>query len=274
VSDARLFLETLERRMATRWSPSGQHASWLAWCRARVERYPAVVARQREPGAMINPYHFLDELIRRLDARHVIACGDGAACVVPFQVGHMKAGMRMFCNSGDASMGYDIPAAVGAAFGAPGREVVCLAGDGSAQLNIQELQTIVHHQLPIKLFILNNGGYLSIRMTQGGFFKGNFVGESARSGVSFPDYVAVARAYGMPATRIQGQAFGEPLDAFLAGTGPALCEVMLDPEQLFEPKLSSRQLPDGRIVSASLEDMAPFLEREELEENMLVPLPF
>lgn len=274
VSDARQFLEEMERQLDAGWAPEHDHAGWLAWCRERVERYPAVTPQQRESRGAINPYHFLDVLVRRLDARHVIACGDGAACVVPFQVGHMKPGMRMFCNSGDASMGYDIPAAIGAAFGAPDRTIVCLAGDGSGHLNIQELQTIVHHQLPVKLFILNNGGYLSIRMTQGGFFKGNFVGESARSGVSFPDYVKVGAAYGLPSVRIAAPDFERELDAFLEADGPALCEVMLDPEQLFEPKLSSRQLPDGRIVSASLEDMAPFLERAELEENMLVPLAF
>jgi len=274
VSDAGRFLEALERQLDAGWAPRTEHQEWLDWCKQRVARYPAVTARQRAQGAMINPYHFLDVLIRRLDARHVIACGDGAACVVPFQVGHMKPGMRMFCNSGDASMGYDIPAAIGAAFGAPGRTIVCLAGDGSGHMNIQELQTIVHHQLPIKLFILNNGGYLSIRMTQGGFFKGNFIGEGPRSGVSFPDYTRLAAAYGLPAVRLARTDFEGELDAFLGSEGPALCEVMLDPDQQFEPKLSSRQLPDGRIVSASLEDMAPFLDREELEANMLVPLAF
>jgi len=273
VGDARAFLEELERQVDAGWTASPAHAAWMAWCRERVARYPVVTERQRSEGTMINPYHFLDQLIRRLDERHVIACGDGAACVVPFQVGHMKPGMRMFCNSGDASMGYDIPSAVGAAFAAPDRTIICLAGDGSGHLNIQELQTIVHHQLRVKLFILNNGGYLSIRMTQGGFFKGNFVGESARSGVSFPDYVKVGTAYGLPSMRLSAREFGPALDAFLAAPGPALCEVMLDPDQQFEPKLSARQLPDGRIMSASLEDMAPFLEREELEANMLVHVP-
>jgi len=274
VSDARLFFEELERQLHRAWVPSTTHAAWLAWCRERVERYPVVAAHHRATGGALNPYHFLDALIRRLDERHVIACGDGAACVIPFQVGHMKPGMRMFCNSGDASMGYDIPSAIGAAFAAPDRTVICLAGDGSGQLNIQELQTIAHHALPIKLFILNNGGYLSIRMTQGGFFKGNFVGESARSGVSFPDYVKVGTAYGLPSFRIEGPDAMDAVDAVLRLEGPALCEVMLDPDQLFEPKLSSRQLPDGRIVSASLEDMAPFLDRTELEANMLVALTF
>lgn len=274
VADLREFLEEVERQLDAGGFPADRHAEWLAWCRERVERYPVVTREQREGGPMINPYHFLDVLIRRLDARHIIACGDGAACVVPFQVGHMKRGMRMFCNSGDASMGYDIPASIGAAFAAPGKRIVCLAGDGSGMLNIQELQTIAHHQLPIKVFLLNNGGYLSIRMTQGNFFKGNFVGEGPRSGVSFPDFARVAEAFGLRSARLEKKDFEEELDAFLALEGPGLCEVMLDPDQQFEPKLSSRQLADGKIVSASLEDMAPFLDREELESNMLVALTF
>ena len=128
------------------------------------------------------------------------------------------------------------------------------------------------HRWPIKIFILNNGGYLSIRTTQGGFFKGNFVGEGRRSGVSFPDYVKLGAAYGLPTQRIEGRDFETELDVFLAIEGPALCEVMLDPAQEFEPKVTSRALPDGRMATASLEDMAPFLSREELRENMLIPL--
>jgi acetolactate synthase-1/2/3 large subunit len=149
--------------------------------------------------------------------------------------------------------------------------VICFAGDGSGHLNIQELQTIKHHQLPIKIFILNNDGYLSMRLTQGGFFKGNYIGESPRSGISFPNFVKVATAYGLPARRIETAEFAGQIEEFLALPGPALCEVTLDPRQGFEPRLSSRQLPDGRIVTASFEDMAPFLSREELAENMLAP---
>ena len=159
-------------------------------------------------------------------------------------------------------MGYDFPASIGAAVAGGGRRIICVAGEGSGQMNIQELQTIKHYQFPIKIFVLNNDGYLSMRLTQGGFFKGNFIGESPRSGISFPDYVKVATAYGLPAFRIEGADFAPKIDEFLALSGPALCEVMLDPTQGFEPRLSSRQLPDGKIVTASFEDMAPFLSRQ------------
>jgi acetolactate synthase-1/2/3 large subunit len=235
-----------------------------------VARYPVVTAKMRASAAL-NPYVFLDALVRKLGRGDIVACGDGAACVVTFQVARVQKGVRLFSNSGSASMGYDIPAALGAAVAGAGRRVICLAGDGSAQFNIQELETIRFHRLPIKIFILNNAGYLSMRLTQGGFFQGNFIGEAPRSGVSFPDYTRVAAAYGLPSTRIDSRDFDGPLEKFLALPGPALCEVVVDPAQEFEPKLSSRALPDGKMVSSSLEDMAPFLSREELAENMIVP---
>ncbi|HZM02432.1 MAG TPA: thiamine pyrophosphate-binding protein [Candidatus Saccharimonadales bacterium] len=272
VADLKIFLQQLNRQIDTVGFDAHTHSKWLAWCRQRVARYSAVTEKQRSASSPLNPYHFLDTLIRKLNGRDIIACGDGSACVIPFQVAQIKAGLRLFCNSGDASMGYDIPASIGAAFAAPGRRIICLAGDGSGHFNIQELQTIKHHQLPIKIFILNNDGYLSMRLTQGGFFKGNFIGESPRSGISFPDFVKVAQAYGLPAIRMAEPDFGGALEEFLSQAGPALCEVMLDRAQGFEPRLSSRQLPDGRIVTAPFEDMAPFLSREELAENMLVPL--
>jgi len=272
VADLKDFLNELNRQVDARGFDAQAHAEWLSFSRKLVSRYPVVTDKQRQNNAPINPYHFLDVLIRKLRADDIIVCGDGTACVVPFQVAHIQRGLRLFCNSGDASMGYDIPAAVGAAFGGEGRRIICLAGDGSGHLNIQELQTIKHHHLPVKIFILNNGGYLSMRLTQGGFFKGNFIGEGPRSGISFPDYVKVAAAYGLPARRIEAADFSPELDEFLGAPGPALCEVMLDPAQGFEPRLSSRQLPDGRIVTAAFEDMAPFLSREELAGNMLPPL--
>ena len=167
-------------------------------------------------------------------------------------------------------MGYDLPAAIGAAVAGGGSRVICFAGDGSLQMNIQELQTLALHRWPIKIIVLNNGGYVSMRQTQKSFF-GRFIGESAESGVSFPDFVRVAQAYGIPAQRIESHDSLDEVDQALNSPGPALCEVVLDPEQAFEPKTSSKRLPDGRIVSAPLEDMWPFLEREELLNNLFIP---
>jgi acetolactate synthase-1/2/3 large subunit len=199
----------------------------------------------------------------------VVVCANAAACIVPFQAARLTENQRLISNSGSASMGYDLPAAVGAAVAREGKRVICLAGDGSVQFNIQELQTIVHHQLPVKIFVLNNGGYLSIRQTQSNFF-GNLVGESPASGVSFPDMVKLACVYGLAATRIESEADFSRIDQVLSEPGPALCEVRLDPAQEFEPRLKSRQLPDGKLVSPNLEDMYPFLEPAELAANLLI----
>lgn len=166
-------------------------------------------------------------------------------------------------------MGYDLPAAVGAAVARGGKRVICLAGDGSVQLNIQELQTLAHTRLPVKLLILNNGGYLSIRQTQSNFF-GHLVGVGPESGISFPDYVRVAGAFGLPSACITGLQDMPKLWTTLDAPGPGVCEIMLDPKQEFEPRLKSRQMPDGSIVSPALEDMFPFLEPEELQSNLFI----
>ncbi len=271
-ADLKPFLAALSQRLEA-WSPPASHAEWLAWCRARVARYPSVQARQREFTGKINPYHFIEQLFALLDGEDIIACGNATATIVPFQVGPAKRGMRMFSNSGSASMGYDLPAAIGAYFGAVAergmqKRVVCLAGDGSIMMNLQELQTIAHHRLPIKIFVLNNRGYLSIRTSQTNFF-GRRAGEGPDSGVSFPDFVALANAFGIPAQRLAGADFPRHLAAILAEPGPILCDVILDERQGFEPRMSSRKLDDGTIVSPPLEDMFPFLDRDELASNML-----
>ena len=270
-SDARLFLEEMDRQL-TAHTPLESHRNWLAWCAERRRRYPVFQPeKQTSQGQEINPYHFAHVLFQELAADDVIACGDATATITTFQCADIQLGQRLLSNSGAASMGYDLPAAIGAAVARDGKRVICLAGDGSVQMNIQELQTIAHHRWPIKLFVLNNGGYLSIRQTQSNFF-GLQIGSTAESGVSFPDHVKLARAYGLHASRLQGPDFVEQLRLVLASPHPEVCEVMLDRTQTFEPKLTSRRLPDGRMVSSPLEDMAPFLSREELQENMLVPL--
>lgn len=267
--DARLFLEELDRQISlTVYEPS-RHKEWLRWCRERVDKYPVVLDRHRFLKDRINPYHFVEELFGKLAADDVVVCANATACIVPYQAAFLKKGQRLFSNSGSASMGYDLPAAIGAAVAREGKRVICLAGDGSIQMNIQELQTIVHHRLPVKIFVLNNNGYLSIRITQKNFF-GDVIGESSASGTSFPDIVKISEAYGIPAFRTSNSDFVDIICHVLELDGPVLCEIMLDPEQTFEPKTSSKQLPDGRIVSAPLEDMYPFMDREELLQNLWI----
>ena len=167
-------------------------------------------------------------------------------------------------------MGYDLPGAIGAAIAGEGKRVICLAGDGSLQLNIQELQTLIHNQLPVKLFVLNNDGYLSIRLSQKNMFN-RLTGEGPRSGVSFPNIVKIAEAYGIRAMQMGYEDLESSIQTVLEGPGPFVCDVLLDPDQAFEPRISSKQLPDGSIISSNLEDMYPFLDEQELAENMLVP---
>ena len=269
-ADAKDFLDAVEASIDAHGFNRSRHASWLAWCRERVARYPVFdPVRQASRSGAINPYHFAHELFSAVAEDDVLVCGDATACIVTFQSSVIRAQTRLFSNSGSASMGYDLPAAIGAAVARGGKRVICLAGDGSLQMNIQELQTVRHHGFPIKIFVLNNGGYLSIRQTQAAFF-GLAVGAGADSGVSCPDFVKVAEAYGLPASRLTESDFTADLASLLNAPGPHVCEVMLDAAQGFEPKLSSRRLPDGRMVSSPLEDMAPFLDREEFLANLLV----
>jgi acetolactate synthase-1/2/3 large subunit len=271
--DLKIFLAQLAGTIASSGHDPARYANWLAWCKERMERYPTVLPKHREWRGKINPYHFVEALFDALEEDDIVACGNAAACIVPFQAARLKKGQRLFSNSGSASMGYDLPAAIGAWFGAARargrqRRAICLAGDGSLQLNVQELQTVAHHRLPIKLFVLNNQGYLSIKTSQDNFF-GRRTGAGPESGVSFPDFVKLGEAYGIPSRRLDGPDFASGVQETLARDGPVLCEVMLDETQPFEPRMSSRRLEDGRIVTPPLEDMFPFLDRDELARNML-----
>jgi acetolactate synthase-1/2/3 large subunit len=270
-SDVKPFLTELLNQIQISGFNADNHSGWLKWCKERVARYPAVLPHQRgHKGGRANPYHFIDRLFSYLKSDDVVICGDGTANVVTFQAAQNKKGQRIIANTGNASMGYDLPAAIGAAVAGEGGRVICLAGDGSLQLNIQEFQTIVHNRLHIKLFVLNNDGYLSIRISQKNMFK-RLTGEGSKSGVSFPDIVKVAEAYGISAMRIGYDDLEAGIQTALENPGPFVCDVLLDPDQPFEPRIRSRQLPDGRIVSSNLEEMYPFLDKQELAENMLVP---
>jgi acetolactate synthase-1/2/3 large subunit len=225
----------------------------------------------RENG--VNPYCFGDALSRVLGERDGIVTGDGTACIATFQSARLRAGQRLFSDSGCAPMGFDLPAAIGACVAHERERVVCIAGDGSIMLNLQELQTLRGHSLPVKLFIFNNNGYLSIRLTQDNFFPGNPIGAGPESGVTFPDFGKLAAGFELPFERVTTNADLErAIRATFAHDGPAVCEVMLDGSQPFSPRVSSKRLPDGQMVTAPLEDMFPFLSEEELAGNMVVPM--
>lgn len=267
-ADLREFLPAMSRALEG-WRSPAPHAAYLAWCRERVAKYP-VVQPEHWSSKRVNPYCFMDRLFSRLGDGDVVVAGNGSACVVSFQAAGLAPGVRLYTNSGSASMGYDLPAAVGAAVSGGAKRVICLAGDGSIMMNLQELQTVVDGRLPVAVFVLNNEGYHSIRQTQKAYFSDNLLGIGPGTGVGFPDFVKLGAAFGLRTSRIEDHA---GLDAGIAGAleagVPALCEVMLDVGQEFSPKLASRRLPDGTMVSPALDDMAPFLPREELAANTL-----
>ena len=267
--DAGVFLNELAELCKDNALPDW--SEWIYWCRQRIWKYPAVGSEQCQISEYINPYYFMKSLTESLPQNAVVIAGNGTACVTLFQAGVVKYGQRYIWNSGCASMGYDLPAAIGACFARRKQDVICLAGDGSLQMNIQELQTVVHHQLPIKLFVLNNEGYVSIRQTQDSLFEGNYVGSDVSSGVSFPNLSRIAVAYGIPSFILdkQNQNLPEQIEQILSAHGPVICDVRLDPGCRFTPKASSERKPDGRIVSKPLEDMYPFLDPEEFKSNML-----
>lgn len=247
-----------------------EHKEWLEWCRNVNQKYPIVLPEYYEQKAPLNPYVFLHQLSRNLAEDDVVVTSNGSACVMSFQAFEIKRRTRLFTNSGCATMGYGLPAALGEAVALKGRRVICIEGDGSLQMNIQELQTIIYNRLNIKLFILNNEGYHSMRQTQTNLFQGELVGVSDSNGVSFPDMSKIAPAYGYPYYRIDHlEQISDIVTKVLAADGPVICEIMIDKHQFFEPKLSSKVLPDGRIVSPEIDDLFPFLPRDEYESNKI-----
>ena len=265
-SDAKIFISDLRSMLKDELD----FGSWLEICKNYRKSYPTIEPFRQNVKEWVDSYNFFDVLSNhKRDLVYVF--GNGTACVSSYQSLRLYENQRVVVNSGCASMGYDLPAAIGACFANGKKDTICVTGEGSLQMNIQEFQTIIHHRLPIKIFVLNNAGYISIRNTQNNFFKGHKVGSDKDSGVSFPDTVKLAHAYGFEACRIENQLNlkGE-LEEILSKPGAVVCEIMLSPTEKMEPKLSSKIKPDGKMVSKPLEDMFPFLPREEFYKNMII----
>ena len=244
---------------------------WLAQCRTWKEKYPVVLPRHMEGGTEheANVYAFAHELSARLLEDQIVVVGNGSANVVCGHANIMKKGQRFISNSGIASMGYGLPASIGAS----DHDIILVTGDGSIQMNLQELQTVIGRWLPIKIFVINNGGYHSIRQTQKNFFGEPLIGIGVDSrDLTFPSMEKLAWAYGFPYVSIHGnKELDEKLEEALAIDGPVICEVFVTLDQNFEPKSAAKKLPDGTMVSPPLEDLAPFLSDEEMDENMIIP---
>ncbi len=241
---------------------------WADWARKMKAKYPPVTEAPRVGHNPIEPYFFVNKLIENFKEDELVVGANGTAFLLPFQVGKVKTNQRYIWNSGDASMGYGLPASIGACAANGFKRTVCLEGDGSIMMNLQELQVVKHYNLPIKIFILNNDGYISIQQTQDNFFEGRKTACTRNSGVTVPDFIKVAKAFELPTSKIDSlENLDEQIQAVLNTDGPIVCEVMLSPNYIFAPKLSARKLPDGTMVSPSLEDLFPFLDRNELEAN-------
>ena len=253
--------------------PTAEQREWLEWGKERGRRFP-VVLPEYENSKVCHPYVAMQKLFAQLAEDDIVVTGNGSACVVSFQTADLKKGQRLWTNSGCATMGYELPAAIGVA-AATGRHkrVICIAGDGSIMMNLQEMQTIAGYGLPVKVFLLNNNGYVSIFQTHRNFFNGVEVGGGPKSNVTFPDFSKLATAFGFNYTRAsRHDELEDAIRATLAADGPSICEVLIDENVPFAPKLGAKQHPDGRITSPALEDLSPFLDREVLRENMRIAL--
>ena len=271
-ADAKDFLTKLAKAAV---APVFRGGEWLEACRRWKRDYPVVLPRHwEESGDGANVYAFMRYVSESLPENSLTAVSNGACCVVGNQAYFIQKGSRMANNSAVASMGYGLPAAIGTCIGGGRRDTICLEGDGSIMMNLQELQTILTNRLPIKVFLINNSGYQSIRITQTNLFNGNFVGIGPDSGdLSFPDFRKIAEAFGYPYYRARSNAeMKAVVDAALKQEGPVFAEIITDTSQVWEPKSSAKRLPDGTLVSPPLEDLAPFLPREELERQMYIPL--
>ena len=273
-ADAKDFLTQLDSAITQ--NPVFQNRIWLDACQNWKKNYPVVQPRQwEENGATANVYAFVHYLSEQLPENSLTAVSNGACCVVGHQAYVIKKGSRFANNSAVASMGYGLPAAIGTCIAGGRAETICLEGDGSIMMNLQELQTIITHKLPIKIFLINNSGYHSIRITQSNLFSEHCkVGIGEESGdLSFPAFRKIADAFGFPYYEAHSNAsMKETVDKVLALDGPVFCEIYTDTEQRWEPKSSTKRLEDGTLVSPPLEDLAPFLPREELKEIMFIPL--
>ena len=275
-ADAADFLRKLDEALVESSIPAEKHREWRETCRNWKQKYPVVLPKHwEENGKTANVYAFIRYLSSSLPEGSRTAVSNGACCVAGHQAYCIKEGTRFVVNSATASMGYGLPAAIGLCRAAGDAETICLEGDGSIMMNLQELQTIVTNRLPIKLFLINNQGYHSIRLTQGNLFSEHSkVGIGPESGdLGFPEYRKIAEAFGFPYLEAHSNAeMKQAVDRALATEGYVFCEIFTDTFQPWEPKSSTRRLEDGRLVSPPLEDLAPFLSREELAENMLIPM--
>jgi acetolactate synthase-1/2/3 large subunit len=269
-ADAKLFIEEIVNNSQN--IKQRNRSSWLKRCQVWKEKYPFVLPEHRTQTGKISIYAFAEIISQEISGSTVILPGNaGNASELFLTAFSVKMGQRVLHNKGTGAMGFSQPASIGACLASGGKSTICVDGDGGFQMNIQELETVRRLNLPIKFFVMNNGGYASIRASQHNYF-GQLTGADASSGMTLPDVVKVARAYGIQAMRIKSaKNLQVQIRHVLDMPGPVVCDVMIIPDEPRSPRVSSMQKPDGSMVSKPLEDMWPFLGREEFLSNMIVP---
>lgn len=268
--DATLFIRELLRSLKKK-NIVLYTEKWLQQCIRWKEKYPLVLKEFRNEKQFVNPYHFVDHLSDCLADKDVIIPGSSGAGIDVFWLAlKNKEEQRALATGSLGSMGYGLPAAIGACL-ASGQRTICVEGDGSIQLNIQELANVKGMNLPLKIFILDNGGYLSVINMQNNHFKGHFVGSNSSSRLYLPDILSVAAGYGIPTFEINSHhEMDTTIKAVLSGEGPALCRIHVNPEIAIQPKVMSQVMPDGSMRSGTLMDLWPYLSKEELEAEKLI----
>lgn len=268
-ADVKDFLTNLNPRLRDIVVPD--YSAWLLLCLKWKERYPAVLPEYYEQKNSVNAYVFIEALSKKLPENAIIITDLGGNTVWTIQTFKVKRGQRLFSAMGHGPMGYAVPAAIGAAFAAPQSPIICVSGDGGFQVNIQELQTIKHYNLPIKIFVLNNKSYGIIKQFQEVYFDGSYQATIKETGYTVPDLIKVTRAYGIRAERIRNHAeIDKKITGVLKAKGPVICDVVLDEAQKLIPKLVAVKTGYGKYISKPIEDMSPLLPREEFRQNMIV----
>jgi acetolactate synthase-1/2/3 large subunit len=261
------FMNGLRDGLARR--PLRMSPRWLAVCARWKERYPTLTPDCFSDNDHVNTYVFAEALSRIVDEGATVVTGNSLDIVSLYQSFKIKRGQRVYTNINYGAMGWDMPAVVGACLASGNRRTILVTGDGSFQFNVQELLTIKQYKLQVKIFIVNNQGYEAIRSTQKNYFNGHFVGSDPASGIGNPNYAKLAAAYDLAYAHIANHdGMDAKIAAFLAAPGAGLCELNVSYDQGRSPKASSFRREDGTMESRPLEDMAPFLPREEIAENM------
>jgi acetolactate synthase I/II/III large subunit len=273
-SDARAFLYELLRQSGSIRKPN--RSAWDKLCANWKTRYPVVTEEHRKPEGRVSIFHLAEVIGTEVGAEDKLVVGNsGSAIEIYLLACPTPHSQRLYHTAGLGAMGYAIPMAIAVSIANPGHEVIAIDGDGGFMFNVQELETIRRFHLPIKFFVLNNEGYASIRASQRAYFGRAIIGADRNNGMSIPDLSRVGSAFGLGTAIIKDQKdLRADIRDVLKMKGPVVCDVNVIQDEMRAPRLQSYQKPDGTFVSKPLEDLFPFLPREEFLANMLVkPLP-